>query len=403
MEQTQIQALINQLSHPRLSGTKDERNAEKRMAEVLEAMGIHTHMESFAVNMYRIHEESLTIDGKEIFCKAHYGCGCGTVEGELYHMPLVKDFLYPLCRGKIVILDEDLREEWYRKLVEHGALAIITHKGGLDLKSDFIRRGELRYASKLETKIPCVCIKAEDFWQIIKTYARNARVTVQQEPYRGRSYNLLAEIPGETDEMIVFASHTDSVEGVSGAYDNLSGCLCQLLIAEHFLAHKPRYTLRFLFCGSEERGLLGSKAYCLRHKKELEKAVLNITLDMVGTVGGSFGSWACANKESQTLLEAFEQESRIPMTIRYGLRSTDVKPFVHLDIPAVSFARYSPAGIAPIHTVHDVPEAISPQVISLDAEIICSFTRQIMNAENFPIPRTVDEKLKKQADDYMIG
>ena len=138
-----------------------------------------------------------------------------------------------------------------------------------------------------------------------------------------------------------------------------------------------------MFCGSEERGLLGSKAYCLRHKSRLKKAVLNITLDMMGAVGGKFGSWACANKESQALLESFETEQGIPMTVRYGLRSTDVKPFVHLGIPAVSFARYSPDGIAPIHTVHDVPESISPRLIALDADIICRFTRQVMDADVF--------------------
>ena len=401
MDYKQIQSLIDELAHPRLSGTKEERNAEKRMAEVLNGLGLQTRMETFPVSMFRFYKETLTVDGEEIFCKAHGGCGCGSVEGELYHMPLAREFLYPKCKGKIVILDDELTEERYRKLAEHGALAIITRKGGLDLKSDFIRRGELRYAPKLDVKIPTVCIRAEDFWQMIKNGARTACITVEQETYEGRSYNLLAEIPGEREESIVFASHTDSVEGVSGAYDNLSGCLCQLLIAEYFLAHKPKYTIKFLFCGSEERGLLGSKAYCLRHRNKLKKAVLNITLDMVGTVGGAFGGWACANKESQTLLEEFEKEQELPMTVRYGLRSTDVKPFVHLGIPAVSFARYSPDGIAPIHTVHDMPESISPRMIALDAEIICKFTRQVMDAEVFPIPRTVDEKLKKQADDYM--
>ena len=48
------------------------------------------------------------------------------------------------------------------------------------------------------------------------------------------------------------------------------------------------YGLRFVFCGSEERGLLGSKAYVRDHEKELRQTVLNINLDMIGTYMGKF-------------------------------------------------------------------------------------------------------------------
>ena len=43
-------------------------------------------------------------------------------------------------------------------------------------------------------------------------------------------------------------------------YDNMSGSVGILGIAEHFAKNPHRYGLRFIWCGSEERGLLGSKA-----------------------------------------------------------------------------------------------------------------------------------------------
>ena len=56
---------------------------------------------------------------------------------------------------------------------------------------------------------------------------------------------------------------------------------------EKFIHTKHRYGLRFVWCGSEERGLLGSKAYCEAHEEELKKGVLNVNLDMIGCTTGS--------------------------------------------------------------------------------------------------------------------
>ena len=45
------------------------------------------------------------------------------------------------------------------------------------------------------------------------------------------------------------------------------------------------------------RGLLGSKAYVKEHKEELDKIVLNINLDMIGTYMGKFIS--CVSAEDK--------------------------------------------------------------------------------------------------------
>ena len=38
----------------------------------------------------------------------------------------------------------------------------------------------------------------------------------------------------------------------------------------YFKEHAPLRTLKFIWCGSEEMGLLGSIAYCKEHKEELK-------------------------------------------------------------------------------------------------------------------------------------
>ena len=92
------------------------------------------------------------------------------------------------------------------------------------------------------------------------------------------------------------------------------------------------YGLRFVFCGSEERGLLGSKAYVRDHESELEKAALNINLDMIGTYLGKF--IACISAEDKlahyiSYMAAevgFPVEAFIPVTLLH-LRTRVFRPF----------------------------------------------------------------------------
>jgi len=115
---------------------------------------------------------------------------------------------------------------------------------------------------------------------------KNIRLEVSQKEYDGLSHNVIAELPGRRDEFIVLSAHYDSTSLSHGAYDNMSGCAGLLGIMEQLKGKELNYGLRFVFCGSEERGLLGSKAYVKEHKEELDKIVLNINLDMIGTYMG---------------------------------------------------------------------------------------------------------------------
>ncbi len=57
----------------------------------------------------------------------------------------------------------------------------------------------------------------------------------------------------------------------TGVYDNGAGSVINLEAYRYFLENKPNRNLIFIWCGSEERGLLGSKAYVKKHEEELKK------------------------------------------------------------------------------------------------------------------------------------
>lgn len=87
--------------------------------------------------------------------------------------------------------------------------------------------------------------------------------------------NTVGEIKGseKPDEFVVVGAHLDSWDLGQGATDNGTGSVTVLEAARLLVKSgvKPKRTIRFVLFTGEEQGLHGSKAYCDRHKDELEK------------------------------------------------------------------------------------------------------------------------------------
>jgi carboxypeptidase Q len=95
--------------------------------------------------------------------------------------------------------------------------------------------------------------------------------------------NVEGEISGseKPDEFVILGAHLDSWELGTGALDN--GCNAALVIdalrAIKASGIAPRRTIRFVLFSGEEQGLLGSRAYALNHRAELDKAAGVIIYD----------------------------------------------------------------------------------------------------------------------------
>jgi carboxypeptidase Q len=77
--------------------------------------------------------------------------------------------------------------------------------------------------------------------------------------------NVVAQITGaeSPNEVVLVGAHLDSWQSGTGAQDNGTGVSMALEAARAMLAlpRPPRRTVRFVFFGGEEQGLLGSSAY----------------------------------------------------------------------------------------------------------------------------------------------
>ena len=86
-------------------------------------------------------------------------------------------------------------------------------------------------------------------------------------------YNVIAEIPGETDELVIIGAHIDSWDGARGAQDNGTGTATTMEAARLLAAAgiTPKRTIRFMLWSGEEQGLLGSRAYIEQHPEEMDR------------------------------------------------------------------------------------------------------------------------------------
>ena len=366
-------------------------------------MGFDAKAEPFSVKLYKDEETTFCVGGEFIKCTAFGGSGTGTVNAPLYNLQGTDDLSLSNCRGKTVLSYKGLGRKLYDQLCKNVAAAVVTFNGSLRHDNKDIDCRRIGFDVGDNPRIPCINIHISDAVKLAECDGAATEITVKQTPYTGVSHNVILDIPGKGDEIVVLTAHYDTTPLSVGAYDNMTGCIALLYMAEYFASRKNKRSLRLVWCGSEEIGLIGSRIYCRDHAAELDKTVLNINLDMLGCAMGSFTSFSCIDEETAELLKQFSLDNNYPSAVTYGIRSSDQNPFLYCGVPAVSFARYSVADTGLTHTRYDTAECVSAEVLLKDSEYIAKFTDYVLNNINFPKSRQISEKIANEVEEYMAG
>lgn len=401
MKLCDIERIFNETAYVRMGGSQEELKCAEYLKGECEKLGLDAEIVPFEVEMASIKQAHLYIDGKEVTCKGYLNCGSGEIEAELYYLSNTSKYALSQCKGKIVMIDGYLGYWMYQDLLENGAVGFITYDGNANYVDFDIDQRELRSYVSNGNKILGVNINAKHAIELVNNNAKTARIVIEQDEYKGESRNVIAEIKGETDETVVFTAHYDSTSLSQGAYDNMSGSVGLLGIAEHFLANPSKRTVRFIWCGSEERGLLGSKAYCEANEEELKNVVLNINLDMIGCIMGKF--IACCTTEDKLVnyIEYFSDEYGFGVSAKQDVYSSDSTPFADKGVPALSFARIAPHNTATIHNSYDTKAVMKAEQMAKDIDFINAFSDRMANAARCPVSRDIPEKMKEELDYYL--
>ncbi len=400
MDAQKIMEIFRDTAYIRMGGSPEERKTAEYLMEQVSYLGLQAQLQEFPVPMAEIQEAQLVAEGKVIPCKGYLCADSAEVEAPFYYLRNLDAYALSQCRGKIVMIDGYLRYWTYHDLFDHGAVGFITYDGNVNFKDRDIDQRELRSYVSQGKIIPGVNINAKDAVALVEQDTKTVKIVLKQEESTGSSQNVLLDLPGEIPQYITFTAHYDSTSLSQGAYDNMSGCIGLLSIAEYFSQHPHRYGLRFLWCGSEERGLLGSKAYCAR-EENVSDCVLNINLDMIGCTMGKFISVATAEEKACHYISYLASELGVSMEVSQDVYSSDSTPFADKGVPAISFARIAPGNTASYHNSYDTMAVMKGDQMVEDIAFITAFVNRMANAALCPVKREIPENMKEKLDIYL--
>lgn len=403
---------IEKLSFVRVGGSEEEKKAAELIMEEVNRAGKNAGREDirgeymkFRIPDADVIKCSVQAAGREIPCVPFLRSGCIDRECELVYLDEASEIDFAGAgnlEGKVVLLNKLTDEKVYKRLVEHKASAFLVMQGKYYLTKEqsslYPRR--LREHFTRNGLIPGFMISAADALRLIQEETQKLHLTLEQEDREPESQNICAVIEGTDlkEESIVLTAHYDSVPLGTGSWDNATGAAALLAIFRHFTANPARRTLRFVWCGSEELGLLGSKAYVEQKEELLEKIGFCFNFDMCGTVLGANKICVTGEKELQTFVEQYCKITGYSAEIGVGVHSSDSAPFCDREIPALGLSRET--STAEIHTIHDLLPTLSEKAMNRNVEFAIRIIGDVADAAVLPVKKGMPEDTKKELDKY---
>lgn len=252
--------------------------------------------------------------------------------------------------------------------------------------------------------LPAVNIRATDAFELVANGAEKVRLTSINKAKKLTSHNIIATVKGTEvpEEIVSFGGHFDSVEFSTGVYDNGAGSVINMEILRYFLENPPKRTVKFMWYGSEEIGLEGSKAYIRMHEDELKNHVAMINVDVAASVMGAdvcrvIGTVAAANHA-----DAFMKRKGFAVDVKQDIYSSDCIPFADKGIPAINFMRFGTPGTAFIHCRNDVIKYLSADSLERTTKFVLGYGEELINSVVFPVERNVPSEMVEKVDNYLF-
>lgn len=151
-----------------------------------------------------------------------------------------------------------------------GAIAIVIRSIGTDYHRN-PHTGVMNFPEGVKP-IPAGALTLPDAEQLQRILKRRHPVTMRlilvSRHGNGKSGNVIAEVPGRDRSLapVLVGGHLDSWDQGTGAIDDASGLAIAAAAAKRIMdSGRPLRTIRVVWFGAEEPGLLGGKDYMVRH------------------------------------------------------------------------------------------------------------------------------------------
>ena len=404
--------LLEKMSFVRMGGTEQELAAANILMDEIKAMGLEPVLEPFEIedaDLVAGELEVLRPYNKKYVVRA-YKLSENTPEEGLtapfYYAENLTAVDLANCKGKIVLVNGYLSLEQHRKLLKSGAVAFITMSGTvLDTEENSdLSAMTMRDVRRAFGNMPAATIRLTDAFEIVAGGATQVKLTAINKPITRTSHNIVVTIEGseKPEEIISFGGHYDSVEFSKGAHDNAAGSVINMEILRYFNENKPKRTVKVMWYGAEEMGLLGSKAWIKAHEDELDRHLCMINTDMAGVVIGYDVARVIASKEATAHCDAFMRRKGYNVGVTQELYSSDSVPFADKGVPAINFIRFGHhVGGTFIHCRNDVKEFLSEKALAKTTKYVLDYGVELVESVVFPFDRTVPAEMKEKIDKYL--
>jgi Zn-dependent M28 family amino/carboxypeptidase len=186
---------------------------------------------------------------------------------------------------------------------------------------------------------------------------------VSEQKVKYSSYsNVICQLPGETQEVIIVGAHFDKVEKGTGAIDNWSGASLLASLYQSLSSTKRRHTFIFVAFCQEESGMVGSDYYASHMTKdEVSRTEAMVNLDTLGLSPTKV--WVHrADKNLVSALGAVSKALNLPASEvdveRVG--STDSESFAARHIPRITIHSLTQQTLPILHSNADTLKQLRP-------------------------------------------
>ena len=334
---------------PRVAGTDQEWKAAEYIASTLKSYGYDAEIQKF-VSRSTIQRTLQQITPNQLSFTPGSMSGSGTtssegITAELVYCKLGKpEEISEDIKGKIALIQrgEISFGEKAKNAADKGAVGVVIFNNATAAFTGTVSPS---------SKIPVVSLSGTQGNNLVATLEKGTvtvKLAVASIP-TAYSPNVVATLPAKhksaNDQIVMFTAHLDSVANAPGANDNASGVAGLLELARILKSYQTTREVRFVACGAEEIGLVGSYSYVAGlSEEELSKIVAVYNMDMIGT------SW----REDESILIAWTSDGKrnivTDTAVAAGARlssavlpsrttRSDHHPFHLVGIPAAAFLR----------------------------------------------------------------
>ena len=232
-------------------------------------------------------------------------------------------------------------------------------------------------------RVPIVALSPPDADQLTRAMEMSdTPVTVSldlsvQTIEKSQSGNVVAEIPGRTDEIVIIGAHLDSWDTGTGALDDGAGVGIVIGAGKAILdlKKKPERTIRVVLFGAEEVGLLGAFAYAQAHADEIDRHVMGAESDF-----GARKIYQFQTRYGETQQVKGDEMARVlePLGIARGNNEAsggpDMFPLRAAGVPVTSLRQNGWDYFDYHHTPDDTFDKIDPEELAQNVAAYAAFT-----------------------------